>query len=220
MAWGELLDYRDAATAVRGALRGHDVFEFKFDASQFYDAARNLSAAADQVPYALSRALNDAGVDTQNLLIQSTWPRSVQVRNPTFMRAALRHKAAMKHNLAFEIYDALGRASLALHAKGGTKTPRGAHFAIPVGATRGAHGVAKRDRPAALIARTPARELRITGSGIFTGSGGRLKLRYVLKASTPQPADVPFHQDFEYSMRQGLRTGFPLRIRQAMQTRR
>lgn len=192
-----------------------------FDFNDFLRKADGLDAFRDQVPFALSRSLNQAGVDAQTALIVQTWPDSVTVRNPSFLRAALRRINSTKHDLTFQIVDVLHRGSLKLHAVGGTKAARG-RFAIPnpTNTPRGSHGVRKPDRPRALIARTPKRKLRITPRGIFTGEHGRLKLRYVLKPSTPQPADVPFYEDFEISMREGVRTAFPYWLRQAMRTRR
>jgi hypothetical protein len=193
----------------------------KFDYSDWERKAKELSAAADQVPFALSRALNQAAEDAQTVLIVNTWPQHVKQRNSTFMRAALRRVNSTKHNLTVEVYDQLHRASLAMHAHGGTKSPKGAHFAIPEGdIKRGASGVRKAYRPAALIANTPKRALRITPRGIFVGRGGRLQLKYALKSSTPQPADVPFIDDFRTAMINGMRTSFPYWIKQAMKTRR
>jgi hypothetical protein len=193
----------------------------KFDYSDFLRKADELSAAADQVPYALARALNQAAEDAQTVLIVSTWPKSVHVRNTSFMRAALRRIYATKGNLTVEIYDSLHRAQLQKHAVGGTKTARGGHLAIPSSEIPlGSHGVRKSDRPAALIARTAKRALRITSRGIYVGKGGRLHLKYALRRSVPIPADVPFESDFRTAMREGVRTAFPIWIRKAMQTRR
>ena len=203
--------------------REHHVsaFGIKLDFSEFERKANELSAAADQIPYSLSRALNQAATDAQTVLIVQTWPKSVTVRNASFMRAALRRINSTKHDLTVEIYDSLHRANLQKHAIGGTKSPKGAHFAIPEGdIKRGSSGVRKASRPAALIARTPKRSLRITPRGIFVGKGGRLQLKYVLKSSTPQPADVPFYSDFRAAMSDGVRTAFPYWIKQAMKTRR
>jgi Flp pilus assembly protein TadG len=44
-----------------------------FDYSDFLRKADELSAAADQVPYALARALNQSAEDAQTVLIVSTW---------------------------------------------------------------------------------------------------------------------------------------------------
>ena len=198
------------------------VFGIQLDFSDFERKANELSAAADQIPYALSRSLNQAATDAQTVLIVQTWPKSVTMRNSSFMRAALRRKDSTKHNLTVEVYDSLRRANLKMHAIGGTKSPKGAHFAIPnqTDIKRGSSGVGKAYRPSALIARTPKRALRITSRGIFVGKGGRLHLKYALKSSTPQPANVPFYDDFRTAMVNGVRTAFPDFIKQAMKTRR
>jgi hypothetical protein len=196
-------------------------FGIKFDFSDFGRKAVELSAAADQVPFALSRALNQSAEDAQTVLIVQTWPKSVRMRNSTFMRAALRRINSTKHNLTVEVYDQLHRASLQKHARGGTKTAKGSHLAIPSSEIPiGSHGVTKSNRPAALIARTPKRALRITPRGIYVGKGGRLHLKYALRRSVPIPADVPFEADFRTAMINGMRTAFPYWLRVAMRTRR
>jgi len=189
----------------------------KFDFSDFLKKADELKAASDQVPYALSRAINQAGEDAQNVLIQQTWPRSVKVRNPSFMRAALRRVPSTKHNLTFEIVDVLHRGSLKKHAIGGSKTAK-SRFAIPVerNTPRGSHGVPQSQRPRAL----GRKGAFVIGNAIYTKVGKRLKLRYILKRSIFQPKDVAFYEDFEISMRNGVRTAFPLWLKRAMQTRR
>jgi hypothetical protein len=196
-------------------------FSIKLDFSDFERRANELSAAADQVPFALARSLNQAVEDAQTVLIVSTWPKSVTVRNTSFMRAALRRRFASKHNLTAEIYDTLHRGHLKEHAIGGTKTARGANIAIPSrDIPLGSSGVSKSNRPAALIARTAKRALRITPRGIYVGKGGRLTLKYALRRSVPIPADVPFESDFAAAVRSGVRTSFPYFIKKAMATRR
>lgn len=194
----------------------------KLDVREFERKAIELQALPGQIPFALSRALNDAARNAQTVLIASTWPRSVTVRNGTFLRAALRRIPSTKQNLTVAIVDKLGRANLQMHAVGGTKTPRGNSLAIPneENTPRTAHGVRKADRPKALIARTPKRALRVTPRGIFVGKGGKLKLKYALKPATPQPKDVDFYGDFATAMRNEMRIMFPIHIRKAMETRR
>jgi hypothetical protein len=193
----------------------------KFDFGDWERKAAELSAAADQIPYALARSLNQAIEDAQTVLIVQTWPKAVHVRNATFMRAALRRIYATKGNLTAEIYDSLHRAQLQKHARGGTKTAKGAHLAIPSSEIPvGSHGVTKSNRPAALIARTPKRALRITPRGIFVGKGGRLHLKYTLRRSVPVPADTPFYEDFRVAVTNGMRTAFPYWLKVAMRTRK
>jgi hypothetical protein len=193
----------------------------KFDFSDWERKAAELSAAADQVPFALARALNESVENAQSVLIISTWPQHVKQRNSTFMRAALRRKFATKNNLTAEIYDSLHRGHLKEHAIGGTKSAKGAHLTIPSSEIPiGSHGVTKSNRAAALIAKTPKRALRITSRGIYVGKGGRLHLKFALRRSVPIPADVPFYADFSEAVRDGMRTSFPYCLRVAMRTRR
>ena len=106
------------------------MFELHFDMRDFELKARDIAAAIDQVPYALSLAMNQAAINARQVLVRNTWPMHVQQRNAAFIGRALRTKFASKHDLAIEIYDDLGRAGLRLHAKGGTKYPR-TRLAIP-----------------------------------------------------------------------------------------
>ena len=194
----------------------------KFDFSDFERAARRLDAYANQVPFALARALNDSVDVARKELIDTTWAQHIKVRNPSFLRAALTTKGtrANKRSLRVELYDRLGRGSLLQHAQGGTKLPRGTNLAIPATGTvrRGSRGVPKTQRPRAIVANTPKRALRITSKGIFVGQGGQLRLRYAFKTSARIKADVPFQADFNRVMRREIARNFGVRIEQAMKT--
>jgi hypothetical protein len=192
--------------------------EIIFDMSAFEKEAKALGGALEQVPFALSKALNRAALETRSALITDTWPSHVHVRNPGFLGAALRTNFSSKNNLQVEIYDRLGRASLVLHNEGGTKTPRGSNFAIPIGVQRGARGVPKGQRPQAIIAKTPKRALRITNKGIFIGADGVLHLVYAFSPSTNQPADVPFDKDFARYLSKAVESSFPEALLYAMLT--
>jgi hypothetical protein len=197
------------------------MIELKIDTSAFERRAKELRAQIDQVPYALALAMNQAVKNTRQVLVQDTWPSHVTQRNANFIGRALRTNFATKRNLRVEIYDGLGRAHLRLHDVGGDKTARG-KFAIPVpGAIRRtARGVPKGKRPAAIIASTPKRALRVTEKGILVGKAGRLQMLYAFKASTPQPADVPFGEDFRSTMTIELRTSVAAAVAKAMKPRR
>jgi hypothetical protein len=197
------------------------MFEMQFNMVDLERQARKLDGAIDQVPYALSLALNKAGTNTRQVLVQDTWPRHVTQRNAGFIGRALRTEFATKQNLRVEIYDDLNRGHLKLHAEGGTKIAKRQLAIPPQGSvTRTSSGVRKSQKPAAIIASTPNRALRITARGIFFGEGGRLHLKYGLTMSAAQPADVPFEQAFESTMRDEVRTSFPAAMAKAMSTRR
>jgi hypothetical protein len=186
------------------------MFTLKLDASEFEAKARAMGAALDQVPYALSNALNSAAFAARSVLVNDTWPSHVTVRNTRFLNAVLRVEKSDKRNLSVMVYDSTPdqRAHLELHAKGGVKTPKRAHLAIPIagnilGIAPGARGVPKNLRAGAIVASTPKRALRIAtvkrsgNQGIFIGRGGRLNLIYVLtrqaqiKKTVPRPRGLP-----------------------------
>jgi hypothetical protein len=201
---------------------GSDLVQITLNFDDFLAKANELGAAADQVPYALSRTLNTAVQNTRRVLTEVTWPSAVEVHNTGFIRRALRTKFSTKSDLRVSIYDDLHLANLAGHAYGDTKTPRGAHLAIPPKGLfqRGPSGIPKGMRPRALIAKTPKRALRITDRGIFIGAGGMLHMQYAFKSSATQPADVPFETAFKDAMLAEVRTSFPAAIAGAMKTRK
>lgn len=209
------------------------MFTLNLDISEFRRKADQMSAAQDQVPYALSRALNDAAKYARRQLISDTWPSHVTVRNTRFLNAVLLTRFSDKHNLRVEVYDSTPdqRAHLELHAKGGVKTPKGARLAIPVagnilGVQPTARGVPKNLRAGAIVAATPKRALRIAtvkrsgNQGIFIGRGGRLNLIYVLTRQAQIKKSVPFYEDFYDLIRREARLNFPSAMRQAMATRK
>lgn len=197
-----------------------------FDFREWDRAVQRLGADLDQVPFALSVALNDAAQKTRLRLADETWARHVQVRNRTFARYAMRiEKRATKGNLRIDIIEnptLNGRGNLGLHATGGTKRARKGKLAIPLkgSVTRTGRGVRANQRPAAIIARTPKRALRVTDRGIFVGQGGKLRLKYSLEQTAQQPADVPFARDFKTIMTEELRKALPAAVARAMKTRR
>jgi hypothetical protein len=197
----------------------------KLDLDHWKAIADDLFASADQVPFALSQAMNTAAFETRTYLIEMTWPAHVEVRNPNFIRQ-LNVDRANKGGLTVVIHDrrTKGRAHLSLHDTGGTKGAEG-RLAIPpsgseADAARGAKGVPRNLRPKAIIAATPSRALRITPQGIFIGRGGRLHMAYNFQPNAQQPADVPFGEDFVQVMGEAMERLFPAAIGNAMRSRR
>ena len=199
--------------------RGRQMFDLQIDAAEFERKVEDMGAAFDQMPYALSLALNDAAFDTRRKLVDDTWPQHVTVRNSGFIGYALRVEKSDKYNLRVAVYDqSNGSTHLRLHAEGGTKTAR-SNFAIPTPAVKlTAHGVRASQRPRAL-----ANSFRI-GNSIYQrkgrGKNKKLVRMFTLAPTVRQPADVPFQQDFETAMRTSVALHFPDRMMQAMRTRR
>lgn len=184
----------------------------------FERAAQSMLAAADQVPFAISRTLNKAVLSTENRLANETWPSRVTVRNKGFLKAALAPEFSDKRTLRVALVDRLGRASLGLHAKGGVKRAKG-NFAIPTSRVRrGPKGVVASQRPGSLKRKVVRGGLIFQATG--KGRNQRLQLMFKLQPTTRIKADVPFHRDFARFMREEVRREFPKAVAQAMRTRR
>lgn len=196
------------------------MFEVNIDLAPFEEKVRAMGAAMDQIPFALSRALNDAADDTYNSLIETTWTKAVKVRNPNFLRWALRTKFSSKYDLSVAIYDNTQDQTghLALHAGGGIKVGKG-RLAIPTNnVMRTARGDRKDQRPANLSRKVVKGNLIFQATG--RGKNQKLKLMYVLAKQARQPKDVPFWEDFSKGMSDGVDRHFKDRIMEAMRTRR
>lgn len=194
----------------------------KFDFRDFERVAKRMSAASNQVPFALARALNDGADKARKYLIEKTWPNSIHRRNDRFLNAALTTKGtrASKRNLTVKITDKLNRGSLQLHADGGTKTPKKSSLAIPskqIQAAQTSRGVPKGLRPLAIpnsfkrgdaILQRPAKH------------GGKPVKQYSLRPTAKIKKDVPFREDFNKTMRREVFRAFGPRLRAAMNTRR
>lgn len=190
------------------------MIDVKLDLSEFERAAKEMGGWIDQVPYALSLAMNDSALGARQFIIDTTWPKSVTVRKQNFLRAALRTRFASKRNLEVVVYDVLNRASLQLHATGGVKKARG-RLAIPSRrVTRTGSGVRSDQKPRNL------RNAVVKGNAIFQriGRKGQLRLMYVLRPDARIKRDVPFYEDFEQEFLRQMHKRFPLALEKAMRT--
>jgi hypothetical protein len=197
------------------------MFELRIDAAPFEEQTKAMDAAADQMPFSISRALNDAADETYDGLIADTWPKAVKVRNAAFLRWALRTKFSTKYDLSIAIFDSTPdqRGHLNLHAQGGTKVGKGGRLAVPTGnVDRGPSGVYMNQRPAALSRKVVKGNLIFQAIG--RGKSHKLRLMYVLAKSARQPLDVPFEADFSTSIGEGAAKHFKARMMQAMRSRR
>jgi hypothetical protein len=196
--------------------------ELVVDASDFAAAAQDLGAAVDQLPYIFSRTLNDAAFITRKVIVEDVWPRSIKMRNSTFLTAALRVELATKSDLRVEIADRLHRAHLRAHARGGSKQGRSL-LAVPTKRVRrGARGaVVPSDKPRNL--KRAVRRGNLIFQAISSGkhdAKGRLQLMYVLTPSVSIPKDVPFFETFYEVMVDQVAAQLPANVALAMRTRR
>lgn len=196
------------------------MLEIRFNMADFERKAREVGGALDQVPFAISLALNDAAERTRTRLITQTWPSHVRVRKAGFMNAALttRGQRATKRNLKVVIYDQLHRASLPLHAQGGVKLAKG-RLAIPTANVRiGSSGVVASQRPGALSRKVVKGNLIFQRQG--KGRAQKLRLMFKLAKSARIRKDVPFIDDFRSTMLAEIRQTFPKAMARAMLTRK
>lgn len=201
------------------------MFALEFDFRQFQDKARQVGVFADdQLPYAISRTLNHAVFDARREVVTVVWPSKMRVFNASFINAAMRVTTSSKGSLSVSLYDALHRASLALHADGGTKGSKGA-LALPNRAIIGRTAAGHKPRPRQLnlaphMARghmVPSMHV-IKGKGIFVGEGGRLVLAYSFKPSAGIKKDFPFYETFKRVIESGVTRYYPPNLAAAVRT--
>lgn len=200
------------------------MFELRFGMAAFSVAAADVAAVAKQMPFALSRTLNTAAFATRDFLVKDTWPKHVTVRDPNFIRNALRVERSTKSNLVVAVTTegstAGQRAHLKLHDTGGTKVGKG-RLALPdrkILGRRSSKGMPKGLRPAALP--NSFRKGDVIYQRVGGKKGKRLRLMYTLKQTAPVRADVPFTSEFERTMRFEVVKAFPVEMAKALASRR
>jgi hypothetical protein len=195
------------------------------DFREILQLSESLAISKDQLPFAISRSLNDALFATRRVLIEQLWPSSVEQKNPNFPRVVLHVNKASKQHLSGSIVENKETSvPLILHATGGTRPAPKGRWTIPLSWYRAGketqHGLSKRAYASALIARTPKRALRITSKGIFIGEHGKLKMVFAFSPTIKVPKDVRFYEVFEQEMRTRLNAALPGNLIAAMATRK
>jgi hypothetical protein len=197
----------------------------KIDMREVEQLADRIGAARDQIPFAMSKTLNDAAFITRGVLTKETWPQHVSQRNPSFPSAVMHVNKATKDNLEVEITETRdSTVSLKAHAEGGVKVaPK--RFAIPMPAYREGkmtqHGLRLDARARAIINRYPKQAVRITDKGIFVADkGGRLRLVFVFKQAVNIKKDVPIYEDFAQTVETTIQRELEPALLMAMRTRK
>ena len=185
-----------------------------------------------QVPFATKNAINDTIKDVRKQIVGVTAPRAFEVRNRRFFGVAIRMQFATKQKLTGAVFDRLGRASLGLHARGGTKRPRGQHIAIPgrdIENKRTVGGaIRKALRPRQVLAKTGRRQafkikFRSGQEAIVRRRGKRatpLQVLWLLERSARIPRRFRFHEDATKVAKRVMPGHFRKRLRQALRTAR
>ena len=154
----------------------------------------------DQLPFATSKALNDAAFAVRNTIVEDTFPRSFNVRNKRFAGVAFKVDTAKKRNLEARVFDRLGKDFLSMQESGGTKRPRGNNIAIPTDEIRvTGRGVAKARRPRQILqsGKRAFKTRSKTGQEIIAQRRGKkrypLKVLYVLEPQAKINPRFPFY---------------------------
>jgi hypothetical protein len=194
--------------------------EVNIDMREFSRKAAEFGVFADdQLPYAISRSLNETMKQrVRPHIIGPTWTDAFKVRNTGLPRASMRIEFSSKSSLQAGVYDALGKADLAKHARGGVKTPKRRVLDIPVQTRVALHARGKRPWASQVVKKTPKRALRVLPKGIFVGQGGRLHMVYGFKASARLDKRFRFYEDFARTARAGLDALFPGYIQSAVRS--
>ena len=154
-----------------------------------------------QVPFALSKALNDTAFEIRTEIVQRTYPRAFTVRNSRFISAVLRVATASKANLIASVFDQLGRDYLERHTQGGVKTPRGSNLAIPTDqVTRNAGGsVRAAQQPRNVLGKRGAFKLQSNGNTYIAQRQGKarypLRVLYLLEPRATIAKTFAFYED-------------------------
>lgn len=143
----------------------------------------------NQMPFAMSQALNDAAFAVRKDTIERVWPKSVKVNNPAFMKAMLMpirgDNRATKKRLRSIVQNypsgARYKDYLQRLAVGGIKPVRGRSVAIPAEdmPLRARGGVTARNRPRNALDRPKAFRQMVGGQEMILER--RTKARYPLK---------------------------------------
>lgn len=161
----------------------------------------------DQIPFAMSRAINSTAFAIRQEIIDRTWPNAFEVRNRTLPKIAFRvDEKATKAKLTANVGQAAALDHLEWlerQADGGTRVPRGEHLAVPVNAEAKRTGSGEIRK--ALKPRNIKRKYFREGSGgkllLFTvkgrGKNSTSELSYVLPTAAPIAPIFHFYRDAE-----------------------
>ena len=184
----------------------------KLDVGAFQRKAREMWVFGnDQLPFAISRTLNDTMFqDARPQLMGPTWQSAFTVRNPRLAGASMRVEKSTKGHLVAGVYDALGKANLETHATGGARPKSSRELAIPNQQRVRLHAHGRKPWARQLDRMVPKRALRVLrGQGIFVGEGGRLRAVYFLRQSARLDKRFAFYEDFARVSRAGIHRRFP-----------
>ncbi len=186
-----------------------------------------------QIPQATKNTVNDTIKDIRRQIVGVTAPRAFTIRNKRFITSQMRMEFAKdKRNVRAALFDAKGRGQLEKHARGGTKTPRGKHIAIPSREIEGKRTksgkIPKKLKPRTVLSKAGRRQaFRIkfqSGQEAIVRRKGKkrspLQVLYLLERRARIRKAFRFHEDATKVARRVLPGHFRRRLRQALRTAR
>lgn len=184
----------------------------------------------NQVPFATAMALNDAAFEVRKDTIERVWPKSVQSRNPAFMKAVMMpirgENRATKRKLTATVQNhptgTRHRDYLQRLAVGGVKTPNGRSIAIPAQdmRLRARGGVTAGNRPRPALDKPRTFRQTVDGQEMIlrrrTKQRYPLQRLYILEQSPVQIDDqFNFYGEGMRTARRSMQNNFSKRFRQA-----
>ena len=182
----------------------------------------------NQLPFALALALTGVAFDIRKETVERVGPRSFELRDPRFLRAAIRVEKATKHNLTARVYDHLESSDLEAHARGKVKQPVvGRHIAVPTKVLtpkRRARGVPKAWRPKQVMRKPRVFMAEWRGRKYIwrrrTKKRYPIEPLYLLVSSAKMPKSFPFYSAARATFRGNIGHQMEKALRRAVRTRK
>lgn len=165
-----------------------------------------LSRMPEQIPFAMSKAMNETALDIRNHIVKSVWQSSVGVKQRGFAGRAFRVRWSRKTDLVAAVYADPSRVSeagikaIARVEEGIRHYPfRSRYLAVPTFKALTNSGRVKKAAREALNETNPrafVADLRGRGPAIWQrNNNGTLSMLFVLKPSVPTPKVFPFERE-------------------------
>jgi len=181
----------------------------------------------NQMPFATSRALNDTAFSVRKHIVDTTYPKSFQVKNPRFASAMFRVGKSTKRKLVASVFDRFGKDYMVNQAEGGMKEKRGRYTAIPAQdrpAIRGRAGY-ERNKPRTVLGKPKVFVQNVGGQDMIlerrTKKPYPLKRLYLLEEKNIRiPKRFPFYEQGNAVAQRDFSRAFRKRFAEAKRTAR
>ena len=167
-------------------------------------------AFKDQLPYATSIALNDTAFQVRKELVDHTYKKAFNMKNPRFASFVTNVKKAKKNDLTASVGNLKSKVFdyLVLHSEGGIKKPRGRHLAIPSRDLKEKYPgkIPKSQRPKNIMKKKGGFTFKTKKQGIpiiayrkvkrgKKGKSGDIEIKYILVEMGKIDKELMFYED-------------------------